>query len=167
MSDWISWIDPAGWNRLLEAAGLDAVEPLDAEGPGSARMPEDGAARRVARVLDRALSLRGGRTAYLVDDAGAVLARMGSEGGGGGEGDGAGLAGSVADLIDVFDARRRRGAGPRIGMAVLSLGGPRRLNLVEAELGGDRRCGLAVVADRSLSDREMVDLQGRLARALA
>jgi hypothetical protein len=163
VSEWISWIDPDGWNQLLAAAGLDPVEPLT-EG-GEPRTGTGGApGRRVARVLDRALSLRGAEAAYLVDGAGAVLLRMG-----GGEDDLSGLAASVADLVDVFDARRRRGAGPKLGMAVLGLGGPRRLNLVEAELGAGGRsghCGLAVLADRSLSDREMVDLQGRLSRAL-
>lgn len=162
MTSSISWVDPNRWNELLQKAGFEPVESAESETSGE---PVQGfrATVWIERLLGRAAGLSGAETAFLVDRDGGLLAR--TEDDAEAMQDLHDLVGTAADLIEVLETRRRRGEGPSQGMAIVALGGPRRLHVVEAERGGDR-FGLGVVASRTLSDRELVDLRLRLGQAL-
>lgn len=160
MTSSISWIDPKRWNELLRKAGFEPVDSPETAEPDAS--PEHARARVwVERLLERAATLNGAEAAFLVDRFGSPLARSATAEGPEVED----LASTAADLIEVLEARRRRGDAPQRGMGIVSLGGSRRLHVVEALSGGER-FGLGVVADRTLSDRELVDLQLRLGQAL-
>lgn len=154
MSRFISWIDPRRWNELLEQAGLPSVE-LEAGRTEEARGHR--ATAWLERLLERGAALPQAHGAFVVDRHGALLAQAGLEAGE--------LAAVAADLVEVFEARRRRGEGGRQGMAIFSLAGTRRLHLIEAESPAGR-FALGVVADRSLNDGELLELQLRLGQAL-
>lgn len=157
----ISWVDPKRWNELLQEAGL---EPVELEGDVEESSDRKRATVWIERLLERAASLLGAETAFVADRHGTLLAEAASEKAGAAAVT-ADLAGTAADLIEVLETRRRRGDAPRQGMAIVSLGGARRLHVVEAYSAGER-FALGVVAERTLSDRELVDLQLRLGQAL-
>lgn len=152
----ISWIDPVEWARLVEQAGLapgGRHEPV-AEPPApdlAGRMME------VEGLLDRTRDLAGVEGAFVCDAAGTPRVTS--------ETDPREEALAVA-LMSLFATVRGVRGAPAQGMGILSLGGGRRLHLIEA--GGEGgRLALGVVARRSLEDRELLDLQVRLGRLLA
>jgi hypothetical protein len=153
MTHRIFWIDAHRWNELLIGVGLEPMEGLEeVEAPAPAAQ----ATHWVERLLVRCLDLPGVSGAFLVDRYGLPLAQAGIEAGG--------LGGLAADLLEVCAARRRAGA-PVPGMAIFGLAGRDRLHLLAADAPGEG-CALALVADRSLTDRELFDLRLRLNQAL-
>lgn len=162
MTPSISWVDPKRWNELLTKAGLQPVEGWNGEAPEPA--PRSKPTVWIERLLERAAGLEGTETAFVVDARGVLLARL-ATGDAPADGTVEELAGSAADLLEVLEARRRRGDAPLQGMAIVSLGGARRLHVVEA-YNAHQRFALGVVAERTLTDRELVDLQLRLGQAL-
>lgn len=166
MNQNLSWIDPARWTSLLDRARLEHPdEPLE-ETEGARRSESRAAPRRgvgwepapahLDDLLNHARGLPGVEGAFVCDHHGLALASSRIE---------AVELGTVPALMAVFEDQRRHLGGPERGMMVLSLGGRRRVHLIETDTP-QGRFGLGVVVDRTLPDATLLGLQMELARTV-
>lgn len=162
----LSWIDPTRWTSLLDRADLD--RPDEPPGEGERKAPSDSRTAprrgvgwepdtaRLDALLDHARGLPGVEGAFVCDRHGLALVSSRVE---------AVELGAVPALMAVFEDQRRHLGGPERGMMVLSLGGRRRVHLIEAATPHGR-FGLGVMVDRTLPDATLLGLQMELARVV-
>lgn len=154
----LSWIDPARWAELLERARLDPAEDAPDEGPatGEARPVEGPDPTRLDALLERSLSEPGVEGAFVCDPAGSALVASRVET----------LELSLAPaLMGLLAHQRKSCGGPERGMLMVAFGGRRRLHLMET-LSRQGRYALGVVADRTLPDTVLLQLQLELGRVV-